>query len=746
MMKEINSITTEIVDIYQENLNIGESFMDFAGRFADTPGTVVLMSGGNLDSARYHLLAARPWLTVSARGNKISIDSGGESFVFNADPFETLRRILNRYSMPGLKTSAPVCSGIFGYLAYDLKDRLEVLPKTSVDDLKLPDLVFFAPSILAVEDKKAQKTTLFIPDRVESGKSTLEDDLEAFHKALERSPAGEGGFSGDIHGLRSNFEHGEYMEAIAAIKEYIASGHVYQVNMSQRFQTRFSGCPFSLFKTLFSRNPAPFFAYIHAGDHQIVSTSPERFIARNKDRVEARPIKGTRPRGRNEKEDAGLRKELFESPKDDAELSMIVDLLRNDIGKACRAGSVRVADHKRVEAYTNVYHLVSVVEGILDTGRDSIDLIQAAFPGGSITGCPKIRSMEIIDELEPDRRHIYTGSIGYISFHDTLDLSIAIRTASISRGMINFSVGGGIVYDSDPNDEFEETLHKGKTLMEAFSGDAETRRASAVIWLNGKLTPAGKAMVPLASFGFQYGCGIFETIRVNQGEIRFFEAHEKRFNRSWRELFSSPPPDQSWSVIIERVVRENGLDDTVAAVKMIGARGVRTEPPFDEILAVTARPYTDRTAGRPEPGLHLAVYPHPRQTPLADFKTLNYFYYQRAEAWAAENRADTALILNPDGAISETGIANVFLVSGESVVIPESPHVLPGVTLAAVIKIVSEWGYDVSVKPVFPDDLFHADMTAVANSLMGTVPALSLDGKALPRNSNLCARINEIIL
>ncbi|MBW2195839.1 MAG: anthranilate synthase component I family protein, partial [Deltaproteobacteria bacterium] len=217
------------------------------------------------------------------------------------------------------------------------------------------------------------------------------------------------------------------MDAIKRIKKYIVSGHVYQVNMSQRFEMGFAGDPFRLFKRLYKSNPAPFFAYINAGDHQVLSTSPERFIFQQGRRVETRPIKGTRPRGKTLAEDSALRFELEQSKKDDAELSMIVDLLRNDMGKVCKPGSVRVVEHKRTEAYQNVYHLVSVVEGILNCKHDAVDLIMATFPGGSITGCPKVRAMEIIDELEPKRRHIYTGAIGYVSFHDTMDLSIAIR-------------------------------------------------------------------------------------------------------------------------------------------------------------------------------------------------------------------------------------------------------------------------------------------------------------------------------
>jgi para-aminobenzoate synthetase component 1 len=197
----------------------------------------------------------------------------------------------------------------------------------------------------------------------------------------------------------------------------------------------------------------------------------ERFLYRRGDYLETRPIKGTRPRGATPAEDAALRRELADSPKDDAELSMIVDLLRNDLGKVCAPRSVAVQEHKRLEAYQNVYHLVSIVTGKIRPGVNHVDILRATFPGGSITGCPKIRAMEIIDELEPHVRHVYCGAIGYLGLHRNLDLNVAIRTAIVSRGQAHFAVGGGVVYDSREEDEFEETIHKGRTLFRVIEGD-----------------------------------------------------------------------------------------------------------------------------------------------------------------------------------------------------------------------------------------------------------------------------------
>jgi len=271
--------------------------------------------------------------------------------------------------------------------------------------------------------------------------------------------------------LTSNFTREAYLAAIRRIRDYIRQGDVYQVNLAQRFSFPFAGEAYTLFRRLFQLNPAPFYAFLNCGDFRVLSTSMERFLCRRGDYLETRPIKGTRPRGATAEEDAALRRELKDSPKDDAELSMIVDLLRNDLGKVCEPRTVRVAEHKRLEAYQNVYHLVSIITGRVRPGVAAADILRATFPGGSITGCPKIRAMEIIDELEPQVRQVYCGAIGYLGLHRNLDLNVAIRTAIIAGGKAHFAVGGGVVYDSREQDEYEETLHKGRTLFRLIEQD-----------------------------------------------------------------------------------------------------------------------------------------------------------------------------------------------------------------------------------------------------------------------------------
>jgi len=268
--------------------------------------------------------------------------------------------------------------------------------------------------------------------------------------------------------IKSNFSRNEYVNAIKRIKDYIRHGDVYQVNLSQRFYAEFRGDPLRLFYQLFISKPAPFYAYINAGDYHIVSTSMERFLWSDGKRIETRPIKGTRPRGKTKEQDLYYKQDLITNPKDDAELSMIVDLLRNDLGKISKPGSVVVKEHKRIETYAYVHHLVSIIEGELMPYKNMFtSIINATFPGGSITGCPKIRAMEIIDELEPNVRHVYTGSIGYFGVNRKMDLSIAIRTLIIKGNICYYGAGGGIVYDSDPDAEYEETLHKAEVFFGA---------------------------------------------------------------------------------------------------------------------------------------------------------------------------------------------------------------------------------------------------------------------------------------
>ncbi len=728
----------KLTGVHSEALELDEPFVEMVGRFAHLPGTVALMSGGDLDCARYHILGLYPWLSVSGQRTRTHLTSGERQVELDLDPFTALRQVLQHCMLPKLEASLPLSSGLLGYLGYDLKDCLEQLPRTSIDDSRLPLMHMVAPSILVIQDRRVGATTLLAVRR-EGDAAAVPADVARFKAALSTPVAAPERRQQAVGRCTSAFSRSGYLAAVEAIRDYIVEGDVYQVNMSQRFQAAFAGDPYDCFASMYAANPAPFFAYINAGDHQIVSTSPERFMELRNGAVETRPIKGTRPRGRTPAEDAALRTELQESIKEDAELSMIVDLLRNDIGKVCRTGSVRVAEHKRVEAYQNVFHLVSTIQGQLDFGMDAVDLLRATFPGGSITGCPKIRAMEVIDELEPVRRHIYTGSIGYLGFDGSMDLSIAIRTATYAAGKVVFSVGGGIVIDSDPANEYEETLHKGRTLMNALDAFRVSDPEPGIVWHDGAFKAADAASMPLDSEGLAYGFGFFETLRVQAGRPILLQAHLQRFELAWREFFRTEPPDVTWADIIAQLIEKNGLAAVTAVVKLMAVAGKAGDAP---VLFVNARPYTSRAVLNTQPGLALRVYPHARHMPLARHKTLNYMYYKLAGDWARRLGADEALILDVDGSVSETNTASLCCVFGDTACFPVSAYALPGTMAAEVRRLLPRWGFAVEDRRLTVEDLHRADQVLLTNALMGSVPVISLDGQKLRSDAALCIKLN----
>ena len=732
--------------IHQEEIQLKPPIEQVAARFANDRGTVLLLSGSDLDCSRYHILAVDPWLEVYSTQDKTTIACHGKPVKIKQDVFDVVQSIITRYNITDKIENLPVISGLFGYFAYDLKDRIETLPKTCMGT-NLPDLYLSAPRLVLVQDKTAETTHLCIP-RLEmaDGPAEKKYQVEAvknwFFKRLD-TPIQAGEFSVECAALESSFTKQEYIHAVNRIIRYLKAGDIYQANLSQRFETGLSGDTYALFLDLFRRNPASFFAYVNAGNHVIVSTSPERFIKQEGRYVETRPIKGTIARGATKEQDIQNGITLVNSVKDDAELTMIVDLMRNDLSRVTRHGSVIVTEHKRLEPYENVYHLVSVVKGELEDGKTPVDLIKATFPGGSITGCPKIRSMEIIDELEPVKRHVYTGSIGYVSFHDTMDLSIAIRTATIANGRVFFSVGGGIVYDSDPEKEFQETLDKGKTLMESLAGNkSRTSSPSVKAWFNGKIIDQKKACVSPLGSGFQYGAGLFETIKVSENRIFFLEGHIRRLNRSWETLFDLPAPDVCWESIIRLLIRENSYQDRDLAVKIMIAKDL-PENRGGIYLAAFARPYIHRLEMVGKPGLDLTVYPYPRQTILADHKSMNYLLYDLAGQFAKKFRSDEALILNPDGTVSETNTANILAVEDFQVIVPQSDHVLAGVTLQKILEILKNNGYEIQKEKVPLQNLKALPNIILTNSLMGVVKALHIDGEAVKHDTDICSFINE---
>jgi para-aminobenzoate synthetase component 1 len=428
---------------------------------------------------RYSFMGSDPFLVLKSRGQEISLSySDGRQETVKRNPFDVLGGLLQRYRLETGPVPVPFCGGAVGYFSYDLCHFIERLPSTAVDDLKLPECYLaFYDSIIAFDHQQGRTYIVssgFPAEDEAARKRRAQARLEELKELILSGRSADAGSpgtapSGDEIALKANFSRRRYLEAVAAAREYILAGDIFQVNLSQRFEAELAAPPYELYRQLRLVNPAPFAAYLGFDEVAVVSASPERFLRLSGDRVQTRPIKGTRRRGATLAEDATLANELLSSVKDRAENVMIVDLERNDLGRICRYGSVKVTELAVLENYPTVFHLTSTLEGRLSPGKGAIELLQATFPGGSITGAPKVRAMEIIDELEPTRRSVYTGSIGYLGFNGDMDLNIVIRTVLVKGGKAYFQVGGGIVYDSEPEAEYQETLDKARALIQALN-------------------------------------------------------------------------------------------------------------------------------------------------------------------------------------------------------------------------------------------------------------------------------------
>jgi len=445
--------------------------------FAPRPFSFYLDSGMDPQKlGRYSFMGSDPFLVLRSKGDAITLIKDGVEEVKRGNPFDVLGELLEAYSLDGNKAGIPFTGGAVGYFSYDLCHFIERLPTNAVDDLQLPECYLgFYDAIVAFDHKenKAYLVSTGFPELEEGKRQRLaEERLNELRSLVLLSPPLheiKETASGKGIVLKANFSHEGYLKAVATAREYICAGDIFQVNLSQRLEVDVNTTPYELYKRLRKINPAPFASYFNFDGVSIVGASPERFLKIRGDWVETRPIKGTKPRGKTPEEDKALAESLLKSAKDRAENIMIVDLERNDIGRVCRYGTVKVTELAILETYPTVFHLTSTVVGQLREGKSRIDLLKATFPGGSITGAPKVRAMEIIDELEPTRRSVYTGSLGYLSFGGDMDLDIVIRTIIVKDGRAYFQVGGAIVYDSEPEAEYIETLDKGKALIQALS-------------------------------------------------------------------------------------------------------------------------------------------------------------------------------------------------------------------------------------------------------------------------------------
>lgn len=440
-------------------------------QFANCPNSVFLDSAQRMKNCgRFSFIAVDPFLTMKSKNGIIHLNDE----IFSGDPFQLLEKKLSFFSLLPHADLPPFQGGMVGFFSYDLYQHLENIAVNQLDDMEFPDLAVGFYDLVIAFDHEIKRAWIF-----SSGypiTETKEREMRATIRAkwlikeIEKST----NFSfthsfcqeKDIH---ANFSQASYETAVQTVKEYILAGDIFEANISQRFSAILpeNFAAFALYQRLREINPATFSAYLNFGDSILASASPERFLKLQNDHVETRPIKGTRSRSHNPEEDLRNADELMHSEKDRAENVMIVDLLRNDLSRVCHDHSVKVPQLCGLESYASVHHLVSVVTGQLQPQYSVIDLFRATFPGGSITGAPKIRALEIIAEIEPTRRGPYCGCIGYIGFDGVMDTSITIRTFAIKNNKVTFQAGGAVVLDSDPLAEYEETLTKARALRRA---------------------------------------------------------------------------------------------------------------------------------------------------------------------------------------------------------------------------------------------------------------------------------------
>ena len=438
-------------------------FADSAELFsvcADQTWAVFLDSGfPHSHQGRYDIIAAEPLCTLVTHGDITEITCNGATIKSTENPFDLVKQQLGQFPCFKLDDDLPFNGGAIGYFSYDLVRRLEDLPTIAQDAEHIAEMAVGIYQWAVIVDHHQQKS--YLVGQCEP--QHWQDLIQQF----SRLPVNQDHPVFKVVGeIKSNMDKDAYVHAFNRIKHYLREGDCYQVNLAQRFVASCEGDPWVAYQTLRKLNAAPFSCYLNLPEVQILSSSPERFLKLTNHMVETKPIKGTRPRKLDYADDQQQIKDLEASNKDRAENLMIVDLLRNDLSKTCKSGSVKVPMLFDVESYATVHHLVSTVTGILADNQHALDLLKSCFPGGSITGAPKIRSMEIIEELEPNRRGAYCGAIGYIGFNGNMDTNIAIRTLVHSENTIRFWAGGGIVNDSVAEDEYQEGFDKAAAMLD----------------------------------------------------------------------------------------------------------------------------------------------------------------------------------------------------------------------------------------------------------------------------------------
>jgi anthranilate synthase component 1 len=488
-LEEFKSLSSKrnLIPVYREILADTETPVSAALKLGGSPSFLLESMIGGEKWARYSFLGSRPSRIIKCWGKKVEIKDNetGTQIFETKDPFEIIKKEIKAYNTVDVAGLPRFYGGLVGYIGYDMVRFFENIPDKKRTGLELPDIFFMVTDTVVIFDNLKGKIKVVSnahinnksPEEVyrEAGKK-IENVIEKLRKS-EVSPStppspsmGKGkrmGGTPELYGYASSFTKDAFKNAVLQAKEYILSGDIVQVVLSQRFENNINTEPFNIYRALRVINPSPYMYYIDTGDAQLVGSSPEILVRLECRKIILRPIAGTRKRGETEEEDKFLEEELRKDPKEMAEHIMLVDLGRNDVGRVAEIGTVKVTELMTVERYSHVMHLVSNVEGDLKNGLDAFDVLRACFPAGTVTGAPKVRAMEIIEELEPMRRGPYAGAVGYLSYSGNMDTCITIRTLIIKGDKVYVQAGAGIVADSVPDREYVETVNKAMGMMRA---------------------------------------------------------------------------------------------------------------------------------------------------------------------------------------------------------------------------------------------------------------------------------------
>ncbi|MBO9131321.1 anthranilate synthase component I [Bacillus sp. 165] len=439
-------------------------FTQYKALSQSKPYHVLLESGRG---GRYNIVGLDPVAILRGKNQELRITEGDKETVLHGNPLESMQSYMEKYKTEQNKDYPPFQGGAIGYFSYDCIRYIEKIPAIAQDDLDIPDVYFLLFDDVFVYDQ--QEKALWLITHYTNNRQQAEARLQELEQLWSKSV--DVPYISLSHADEArpsvSFTEGGFIDAVKRVQEYIAAGDIFQVNLSVRQTQPLLSHPMEIYTKLREINPSPYMAYMELDDFQIVSGSPELLIKKQGTEVSTRPIAGTRSRGKDAAEDEALANELIENEKERAEHVMLVDLERNDLGRVCEYGSVEVNEFMVIEKYSHVMHIVSNVRGEISEQYDAFDVVKAVFPGGTITGAPKIRTMEIIEELEPVRRGIYTGSIGWISYAGEMELNIVIRTLLAKNGQAHVQAGAGIVIDSNPKNEYKESLKKAIALWRA---------------------------------------------------------------------------------------------------------------------------------------------------------------------------------------------------------------------------------------------------------------------------------------